>query len=442
MSSDGQITIVGCGLSGLAAARRLVREGVSIRIHCAGSAVGGRVRTDLWETERGLYRLDRGFQVYLDAYEEASEALDLEALELKPFYPGALVRFRDTFHRVADPFRRPIDAVRAFGSPIATLADKARLALLDQSIRRLSVDQIYARPERRTIDLLTEAGMSDSVVDRFFRPFFGGVFFDRSLETSSRMFEFTYKHFATGRTTLPATGMGTIPAQLADGLLETGRVEILTDSPVARVDPASGELLLASGETEPVDRVLVATDGCAQAMLFGEQPTVPFRETATVYFDADPATLGSLGSEAILVLDGEGTGPVNHLAVPSMACPRYAPSGRALVCANIVDPSHLTRLADDGSLDQAVRSHLTGWLGNGVSGWRTLRTYRIRQALPRFVPGQRCLSPAAATYERGGRVYVTGDHLTHGSIEGAMVAGRMAAESMLNASPETVMPTP
>lgn len=32
-------------------------------------------------------------------------ALDYSALNLHPFYAGALVRFQGDFHRVADPFR-------------------------------------------------------------------------------------------------------------------------------------------------------------------------------------------------------------------------------------------------------------------------------------------------------------------------------------------------
>lgn len=37
---------------------------------------------------------------------QAQAALDYRALDLKPFYAGALVRFEGDFHRVADPFRQ------------------------------------------------------------------------------------------------------------------------------------------------------------------------------------------------------------------------------------------------------------------------------------------------------------------------------------------------
>ena len=429
--SRNEVTIIGAGLSGLTAALCLARSGVRVTILCGGTRVGGRVRTDRHESDSGVFLLDRGFQVYLTAYDEASRTLDHDALDLKAFYPGSLVRLGSGFHRVADPFRRPLDAARLFTSPIASMTDKVRLGLLDQRIKRSSIDDIWTRPERTTLEALTEAGFGERAIERFFRPFFGGVFFDRSLATSSRMFEFTYKHFATGDTVLPSAGMGAIPQQLADRLAELPGVEIRLDSAVARVDPSTGELITADAERIHPERVLVATDAHAAAGLFGEPSGVPFNETATVYYDADPESVGALGGESILVLDGDGTGPVNHLAVPSLTAPSYAPSGRALVSCNVVDAAALERHASDHELDQAIRAQMTGWFGTGVAGWKRLATYRIRHALPRRVPGELGIDMRAPRFERSGRVFVTGDHLTHGSIEGAIIAGRCAAEAML-----------
>lgn len=53
----------------------------------ASDAPGGRVRTD---TVDG-FRIDRGFQVLLTEYPEVKAALDLTALDLKAFAPGAMV---------------------------------------------------------------------------------------------------------------------------------------------------------------------------------------------------------------------------------------------------------------------------------------------------------------------------------------------------------------
>ena len=99
------IVILGAGLSGLACAVTLQRHGRKVLLLEASATVGGRVQTD---TADG-FLLDRGFQVYLDAYPEAGEMLDLAALDLRAFEPGALVFNGSKLCRVMDVFRRPKD---------------------------------------------------------------------------------------------------------------------------------------------------------------------------------------------------------------------------------------------------------------------------------------------------------------------------------------------
>lgn len=45
------------------------------------------------------FQLDRGFQIFLTGYPTAQEELDFDALDLKPFYSGAMVRFQGALHR-------------------------------------------------------------------------------------------------------------------------------------------------------------------------------------------------------------------------------------------------------------------------------------------------------------------------------------------------------
>ena len=88
MSSNTQeVIIIGAGLSGLACALELIKEGVGVQVLEQDDAPGGRVRTDKVEG----FLLDRGFQVYLDAYPNAGQLLDLAALDLQSFEPGAII---------------------------------------------------------------------------------------------------------------------------------------------------------------------------------------------------------------------------------------------------------------------------------------------------------------------------------------------------------------
>ncbi len=119
-----EVLIVGAGLSGLCCARRLRQHGVRCLLLEASDGIGGRIRTDIVDG----FRLDRGYQVFLTSYPEARSILDYEALQLKPFLPGALVRYGGRFHELTDPWRRPSAAMRSLFSPIGSLADKVRVA--------------------------------------------------------------------------------------------------------------------------------------------------------------------------------------------------------------------------------------------------------------------------------------------------------------------------
>lgn len=198
------VVVIDGGLAGLTCARHLHAAGIPVQVLEASDQAGGRVRTDRSDG----FLLDRGFQVLLTAYREAQRELDYAALDLKPLLPGALIRVGGRFHRVVDPWRRPLEAVLNALAPVGSLADKERVARPRRRILPGTPDDLWARPEQRTRDLLADEGFSEQMMERFFQPFFGGVLFDSELATSSRMFEFTFRMFALGDSAVPAAGMG------------------------------------------------------------------------------------------------------------------------------------------------------------------------------------------------------------------------------------------
>jgi phytoene dehydrogenase-like protein len=411
---DDGVYVVGAGLAGLRCARSLHSHGVAATVLEAGDGVGGRVRTDRVDD----FLLDRGFQVLPTAYPEAADALDYDALELRPFYPGAVVRTGGRFVTVADPFRRRWDGVRTVLAPVGGLGDKLKLAALRRRVTSGSLEELFARPETTTREALAADGFSDTIVDRFLRPLFGGVLLDRELGTSSRMFEFVYRMLALGDVALPARGMGAIPQQLAGGLpagsVRLGRrVTALGD----------GGVTLADGERLAARAVVVATDGPTASALLVGGPAAPGSVAATcLYFAADRAPV----DEPVVVLDGDGEGPVNHLCVPSSVAPAYAPPGAALVSATVLDRPGLPRGPD---LEAAVLGQLADWFGSGVVAWRHLKTYHIPHARPAQPPGS--LDPPERPVRlRPGR-YLCGDHRDNASINGALASGRRTADAVL-----------
>jgi phytoene dehydrogenase-like protein len=412
--SPPDVLIIGAGIAGLCCGRRLAECGVPFRILESSDGVGGRVRTDQFDG----FRLDRGFQVYLSAYPEGRRVLDLAALDLKPFAQAVLVWFGGRFHRLADPRSAPLAAARSLCNPIGSVRDKLRTVRLLWEIDRGPLARQFATDERLTLDLLRWNGrFSPAMIERLFRPLLGGVFLEQQLRTSSRFFRFLFRMFAEGPAAVPAQGMQAIPDQIA-AKLPPGAVRL--GARVVHV--GHGEAVLGSGETLRARAVVVATEGATAAKLLGDDlPDPGSNGTVTLYYGADRPAV----SEAVVMLDGEGQGPVNHAAVLSNASPAYAPAEKSLIAASVVGrPTE-----DDAELDRTARLQLSGWFGGEALGWRLLRIYRIPRALPDQSAGK--LDPWQRPVRLRPGLYVCGDHRDNGSIDGAMTSGFRAAQAVM-----------
>jgi phytoene dehydrogenase-like protein len=407
METDAEILIVGGGLAGLRCACLLEAAGAAYRLFEAGDGWGGRVRTD--QHPEG-FLLDRGFQVFLTAYPESLPLFDYEALDLGPFLPGALVRVGDRFHRVSDPWRDPRGLGPTLRAPVGSLADKLRIGLFRFDACRGATDALWTRPDRSALEELRRRGFSERIIQRFFRPFFGGIFLDPELETSARMMTFVFRMFSGGNAALPAAGIGSVADQLARRLAPE---RLHLNQPVAAVR-ADG-ITLADGRNLPAAAVVLATDPVAAARLRG-RPEPPMRSTAVVYFSAPE----SPHREPLLVLDGDGDGL-------SDAQPGYSPDDRALVAVSVVrDPEQACRPPGI----EAIRDQLGSWYGRAaVRSWELLGTHRVPAALPLQRPGE--LRPGTRPVREPDGLYACGDYCETGSVNGALASGRRAAEAVL-----------
>ncbi len=412
MSTDPlPVVVIGAGVAGLCCARHLQRRHIPVVILEAGDGIGGRVRTDRWEG----FLLDRGFQVLQTAYPEARRELDYAALRLHPFHPGALVYYRGRLHRVSDPWRRPRDLLATALSPIGTWADKLRVARLRYRVCQPSLPELFRQPETSTLAYLQGQGFSASMIERFFRPFYSGVFFERELASSSRMFAFVFRMLAQGDAALPQEGIGAIATQLA-AELPPGAIKLH-----CRVVALAEEgVRLADGTVQEARAVVMATDGRQAAALLGDDRLPATTATTNMYFAAARPPV----AEPILVLDGEQQGPVTNLLVPSQVCPAYAPPGQTLISVTMVGVPH----QDDDALEQAVKRQLQGWFGPQVREWRRLRVYRISDALPDQRPPT--ADPFAPRVQVRQGVFLCGEYATLSGLQWALLSGRLAAEAV------------
>jgi phytoene dehydrogenase-like protein len=402
------VLIVGAGLAGLCCARRLQTAGVTFQILEASDGIGGRVRTDVVDG----FRLDRGFQVLLTAYPEAKLQLDFDRLDLYVFESGVRVELDGGSCHIADPARHPNRFFSTLAAPVGRLGDKWKLRRLAGKLKQRGVEQTFARSDMTTLQLLKRRGFSSGMLDRFFRPLFGGVFLDPQLSVSCRYFDFLFKMIAEGEAALPGLGMQAIPGQLAERF-PAGAVRL--DTRVQSVE--EGRVRLESGETLQAERVVVATEGPAAFELGLPVETVRSRGVTCLYFAAPEPPLHG----PVLVLNGS-RGQINSLAVLSEVAPSYAPPGKALVSVTV--PGVPTR--DPQQILIPVREQLRRFYGRAVEKWKPLKTYLIPHALPVVEKLEWC-KPARLSPN----LYVCGDWRATPSINGAMESGRRAAEELL-----------
>ena len=412
-SISPRVLIIGGGLAGLTAANYLHRAGVACTLLEATDRVGGRVKTDVVEG----FRFDHGFQVLLTAYPETRALLDYKKLQLREFLPGALLLQPDgSRDRIGDPLRDFSSLLPTLKASAGGMADKLRILKLRARVGALSVADCFDQPEQTTLEALRrDYGFSAGMVDRFFAPFFSGIFLEKELRTSRRMFDFTFKMFGEGAAAVPNLGMEEIPKQLAANL-PAGTVR--TGLRVAAIDGST--VTTATGETFTADKMLLATQ--ATGLVRNYAPAVDTRHQSTTHLHF--ATPAPVPDQPIIALNTQADRLVNNVCCISRVAPGYAPAGRHLLSLSVVgDPG------DMDTLESRVRRELATWFGPATAQWTHLHTRTVDYALPNQESVRHGIDPAE--YRLSDTLYQCGDHLLNGSINAAMRTGREVAQLLV-----------
>ena len=400
MNSSKQVYVVGAGISGLIAALELEQAGFEPIILEKSDGVGGRVRT----VEIEGYRLDIGFQVLLSAYPLVNKYLDMNALGLQKLASGAQILVNGKRYRIGDPTRDLGALLPTVFANIGSVADKFRILLLNQRLKRKTIEEIFDSAEFTTLEYLEGLGFSKKIINRFFRPFFAGIFLEPSLRTSSRMFEFVYKMFGEGYATIPANGIGALSEQLKSKLTRT---EIRLQTPVNRV--TNEDIYLDSGEVLPHSGVIITGDASALVHNINDQQ-VRWKSCLNLYFEVDKT---SIPAHNIALIADPGKRANNLYAFTDA-------KGREIVSVTCLEYDGLPSDQIQKEVEQELRQYC------GVSQLKYITTFDIPQALPDLQNLKTTSSSSES--QLTDHIFLAGDVLFNGSLNAAMESGRLAAE--------------
>lgn len=296
-------------------------------------------------------------------------------------------------------------------APIGSFADKLRLAAMVTANAVLPVPQLLARPETSAYDAARAIGLSDTIIDRFVRPFLSGVLLEDTLETSSRFVDLVWRSFARGTIGVPAYGMAAIPRQLAAGL------DVHLNTRVSSM--RAGHVATDAGSVS-CQAVVVAADPVAAAELLPALGAASVMRAVTTWYHvtSEPPL-----REPILLLDGQRSGPVVNSVVLTNAAPSYSGDGRALVSSSVLGTA---------TAEEAVRRHLNVLYGQSTEDWELIEAVHVPGALPAAPPP---LGNLRKPVSLGGGLYVAGDHRDTPSIQGAMASGARAARAVMEQLP-------
>lgn len=407
---EQKVVIIGAGVAGLIAAYHLEKEGFAPLIIESADRIGGRLKT---ENING-FLLDKGFQIILSDYPEVQRYIDLNALQVAPFEPGALIFHKGKRFLIADPIRKPLQALQTLFAPIGTLKDKWLILKLRQLVSNQSPEKLFAHSKESTLTFLEQFGFSKRIVNRFFKPFFTGIFLTDTLQVSSAMFQYVFQLFSSGKAVLPAYGIEAVPQQIAQKLSKTSfllneRVEEINDH----------QIRLASESIITAKAIIIATDPAPMFKQLINQE-IKFYQTTNYYFKIPESILKT----ATLGIVADNQSPINSFCEPTLVQKKYSKTGE-----NLFSVSLKPNLNTQPTIDEIIEE-LSRLTNKPKHFFEFIHSFSINKALPIIDPLKYSLSTTEVKLTEG--VFLAGDYLLYPSLDAAMKSGRIAAQAAVN----------
>ena len=396
MVSHSDIIIIGAGPAGLACALKCQQQGIEYLLIEQDQRAGGRVGSFY---DNG-YIFDLGFQVYNSAYVNTNAILDIDELDLRYFKPGAVVHDGDSFQMISDPLRDISKIFSTIFSDLTTIKDKIKILSLKYSLSDYQIDQDQSE-DLTTLEFLEQYGFSDKFIKNFFMPFFSGIFLENKLETSSKFFKYVFSNFNNGLAALPRKGMQAIPDQLFNKL---NRERVIIGQSVVNIDDRKN-VTLDDGIIIKGNRLILSGD--SNDLLNGKKGE--YNAVKTMYFSTQNEIING---EYIHLYPKDNI--INNIAIPTYLSDSYSKNSDHLISLTILESE-----ASEIEMVKDIKGRLSKYYGGGPNSYEFLRSINIKTGTLRQPKGH--FNRSQKNSEDS--IYMIGEKVTNGSIEGAVVAG-------------------
>jgi len=354
--------------------------------------LGGRIRS---QNINGFI-IDEGFQVSLTSYNWVRTLLSNHESNFYTFDSGARIianATKDSY--LFNPLRHPGRLFKTLSSPAISAGQIVPLFKVILTSPN-SVDNLS------TLEFLHALNVSSQLREQFFRPFFGGIFLDPSLQTSASLFVYLYKLFATGLAFVPRNGIG----QLIDWItFDLPNSQVLLNTEVIQIE--KGKVTLKNGITLTANKIIKA---------YNSNEDQKFNSTFC-YWISIPKERNHF---KFITLNGNELEPILHSSIISHVNPYYAPKDKDLVTITA------TR--------EVSEFELKSWFSKAYpsinfKSIELIAQQHIKKALPQFLPNQKWDEPGYIQHEN---FFEVGDHTSYPSQQGVAHAIQNLLKTILS----------
>lgn len=428
-----QIIVIGAGVAGMVAARRLAQQGHSVRVLEAGAVPGGRVgerrvRDIRFNAgARLVYAFSEAFNALLDEVGLTSALVPVRRLsaECVGRNDSWTVELMPGPKSLLTPGLSLAERLRFMPFGLKTLAARYG-ANPDDAASTLAEDDVTLADHIR-------AKLGPGVLERMVAPVFRGTRCWDPDEVSAAFFASTTPHLV-GRDTVNVFhgGMGRLPQALAEGItVECGARVRAVDAPE---DGTCRVYVERDGKeaTCEADLIVCATEGAVAARLFADLPTQDSAFLASVRYNALGIVHYQLNRQVEPAMQFFTRDAAGGIATWQQIAGNegQAPQLYAQLSPEAVEEAKRRSMTD--RLDELVAQRLRGLYPDLDRDCVDLHNQWIEHMLPVFYPGYARAMAGFRDSQSAMRrkVYFCGDYLAQALLTGAAASGERAAHDI------------